>query len=530
MPDVDQRQSTTATLEREAEAVEQQDGEERGLPTLESRYFPPKGGKDVAPVSRRSTVEPIIDGEEYFEKLYNEIDALKAGDAWYVTGWWLDPDFEFDNDKKLVELLTERAEDGVDVRVIAWVNRQVIDYPTIAGKFADGFEAVIHDNIHFAETLRGEAALAGRVLIDWSGNAASSHHMKLNVFSRGGSLSAFVGGIDYAPGRLDFAPHQDGWHDAGVRVTGEAAKRVLDTVITRWTEASTLSAATYDIGEGTKDYNPAPIVALTPPPPGPTPAKNLNTSVQVVRSFPDSKEFGFVKNKRWSTLPRTGVHETKKTFKTMLKAAQRYIYIEDQAFDAVDSLFPSLVAACKRGVKVIALLPGMPDPIDGTKPLPPVLSSEVRAGLLAKLSRDKENNLAIWQLKEATVHSKLILIDDELMSIGSANFMDRSMGFTYQGDDAECTVVAVSTSGLVRNLRVSLWAEHLGVSGAAELAELRDLDKSLAIWRKDWGTGVSFKVPDKYLGFVGPGAGAGSGSGGGGGSAGSGSGSSSGGS
>jgi phosphatidylserine/phosphatidylglycerophosphate/cardiolipin synthase-like enzyme len=523
MPDVEgHSQSPTATLE----PTETRETEARDLPGLESRYFPPQGGTDVAPVSRRSAVLPIIDGREYFKQLRAQIDLLKAGDAWYVTGWWIYPDFAFEDGKKLVELFRERAEDGVDVRVITWANRQVIDYPEIADQVgADGFIDVIEDNIRTAETLRGEDPLKGRVLIDWSGNAASSHHMKLNVFSISGSLTAFVGGIDYVPNRIDASPHPVGWHDAGVRVTGEAAKRVLDTVVTRWTEASTLSAATYDIGNGAEEYNPAPLVPLTPPPPGPAPAKSSATSVQVVRSFPDSKEFGFIMNRRWSTLPRTGVHETKKTFKAMLKAAQRYIYIEDQGFNAVDSLFPSLVAACKRGVKVIALVPGMPDPIDGTAPLPPVLNSEVRVGILGKLSRDKQKNLAIWQLKTALVHSKLILIDDELMSIGSANFMDRSMEFTFKGDDAECSVVAVSTSGLVRDLRVSLWAEHLGVSGAGQRAELADLDKSLAIWRKEWGTGVTFPNPGPNLAFVYPGAGGGSGgSGGGSGGAGSGSG------
>jgi phosphatidylserine/phosphatidylglycerophosphate/cardiolipin synthase-like enzyme len=525
MPDVEAH--STATLEP---ATETREPVARDLPGLESRYFPPPGGTDVAPVSRRSTVVPIIDGEKYFKQLKARIDSLQAGDAWYVTGWLFDSDFEFEDDDKLVDLLSDCAAAGVDVRVIVWANRQVLDYPTIAGAVADGYDDIIKGNIHFAETLRGKPSLAGRVLVDWSGNAASSHHMKLNVFSISGSLTAFVGGIDYESLRLDGPPHVfdhnndiPGWHDAGVRVTGEAAQRVLDTVVTRWTEASTLSAATYDIGNGDEDYNdPTTLVPLTPPGVGTLPAKSSSTSIQVVRSFPDSKEFGFVKNKRWSTLPRTGVHETKKTFKAMLKAAQRYIYIEDQGFNAVDSLFPSLVAACKRGVKVIAVLPGMPDPLDGTAPLPPVVSSEVRTGLLGKLSRDKQKNLSIWQHKEAVIHSKLVLIDDELMSIGSANFMDRSMEFTYQGDDAECSVVAVSTGKLVRDLRVRLWAEHFGVSGAGPEADLRDLGKSLAIWRKEWGTGVSFALPGPNLVSVFPGAGSG-GSGSGGSSGGSGS-------
>jgi phosphatidylserine/phosphatidylglycerophosphate/cardiolipin synthase-like enzyme len=479
------------------------------LSGLESRYFPPSGGTDVAPVSRRSEIEPFIDGHDYFGQLNAEINALGAGDAWYVAGWAIDVGFTFASGETLGDLLKDRAAAGVDVRVIFWVNRQVLEYPSLAGalELGDYRNLVIH-NIRGAEALRADASLAGRVLIDWSGNAASSHHMKVNVFSMRGSLGAFVGGIDYLQDRLAVPPHdrpEDAWHDAGVFVNGEAAKRVLDTVVTRWTEASTLSAATYDVGDGTKSYNPTPLVPLNPPAAPPPLDESDETSVQVVRSFPDSKEFGFITNTPWSTLPRTGVHEVKRTFQTMLNAAQQYIYIEDQAFDAVDSLFPSLVAACKRGVKVIAVVPGQADQIDGGGIKPPAFTPQVKSGLLAKLAPAEQQNLAIWQLKDTVVHSKLILIDDELMSIGSANFMDRSMQFTYQGDDSECTVVAVSTGDLVPDLRVHLWSEHLGVPEAgAEADEIRDLTNSLGIWRPAWGAGVTFTHPDSNLAFIGP--------------------------
>ena len=89
------------------------------------------------------------------------------------------------------------------------------------------------------------------------------------------------------------------------------------------------------------------------------------------------------------------------------------------------------------------------------------------------------------------MHAKLILIDDEFASIGSANFMDRSMQFTFQGDDSELTAAAVSTGTLVSDLRVQLWAEHLRVTDPAALAEIRDLARSLGFWRPAWGSGLS---------------------------------------
>ena len=208
----------------------------------------------------------------------------------------------------------------------------------------------------------------------------------------------------------------------------------------------------------------------------------------------------------WSISPAGGVHEVRRTLLTALAAAQRYIYVEDQAFDATGTLFPALVAACKRGVRVIAVVPGSLDPNDGTVgPANGTLSSAVTSGLLAHLTPAEQHNLAVWRLDGITVHSKLILIDDEFLADGSANFMDRSMRFTgIQGDDSELSVAAVSAGSLVSDLRVQLWAEHLQAAGPAALAEIRDLAKSLGFWRPAWGSGVTFAHPASALVFVGP--------------------------
>ena len=169
---------------------------------------------------------------------------------------------------------------------------------------------MIRDNIVAAEDLRGRvlggtAVLAGRVLIDWSGNAASSHHMKFTVVASGGDVAAFVGGFDYQQNRMSPPMHPPpnlGWHDAGVVVRGDAAGRTLGTFVTRWTEASTLTAASYDLGAGSRPYNPGQITPLNAPAPSSV-GTTGDTSVQVIRSFPDSKEFRLLRNVPWQTLP-----------------------------------------------------------------------------------------------------------------------------------------------------------------------------------------------------------------------------------
>lgn len=483
------------------------------LSALEGRYFPPPASADAAPSSRAATYRPIIDGRDYFAEIEAKIGALAAGDVCYIAGWWFDPGFTFADTTKLGDLLVAKAALGVDVRVVVWANRQVLDSPQVAGPLGVGpYVRVIHDNIAAAESLRartsgGNAVLAGRVLIDWSGNAASSHHQKFIVIFHSRELTAFVGGIDFQQNRLSPPMHMGPgprWHDAGVLLGGDGAARALDTFVTRWSETSTLSAASYDVGAGAKQYNPAPIVPLVPPAASTVPA-STETSVQVIRSFPDGKEFHMWRaNTPWRTLPAGGVHEVKRTFTTAIGAARRYIYIEDQSFDAVNALFPSLVAACKRGVKVIVLIPSVGDPLDTPDPIPPVLNTAVQTGIVDRLSPSEQGNFALWQLSGIVVHAKLMLIDDEFVEIGSANFMDRSMQSTFQGDDSELTGAAVSTGSLISDLRVQLWAEHLRVTAAPALAEIRDLTRSLGLWRPTWGTGLSFPHSTSPLLFVGP--------------------------
>src|SRR5690606_30737199 len=71
------------------------------------------------------------------------------------------------------------------------------------------------------------------------------------------------------------------------------------------------------------------------------------------------------------------------------------------------------------------------------------------------------------------VHSKVLIADDDLCSVGSANFNNRSMGF-----DTECNI-AIEACGQARirhviaGLRERLLAEHLDVQPEQVAAEMR---------------------------------------------------------
>ena len=478
------------------------------LSSLESRFFPSPGGPDAAPFSRAASFVPIVDGADYFAAIAKEIDALKSGDSWWVAGWWVNVDFPLvPSGRHLGDLLVERAAAGVDVRVIVWANRWLIDHPKLVPQAQDFFvKSVMKGNIRTAEDLRGRVVsgrspMSGRVLIDSSLHAWWTQHMKFTVFVRSGQLIVYAGGIDYEKFRLTTPTHRgqsplglsNWWHDAGVRTSGDAADRILQTFAARWAAAAALPSADYDLGDGKgrRSYNPA--IQPLKVPHGATIRASTDTAVQVVRTLPDEKG---------------GVREVERTFLSAIGAAQRYIYVEDQYFDA-RTLLPSIADACRRGVRVIAVIPGAQDPQSGEAAPTRALTQPVKECVVDKLSRAERSNLAVWQLAGVFVHAKVILIDDEFVSIGSANFADRSIENVVSdkpGFDSELTVAAVSTSTLVSDLRVKLWAEHLRVSDSRSVSELRDLDKGLAVWRASWGTGVSFRhtEADNCLRFVGP--------------------------
>lgn len=72
-------------------------------------------------------------------------------------------------------------------------------------------------------------------------------------------------------------------------------------------------------------------------------------------------------------------------------------YIEDQTFGAKDSLFPAIVEACRRGVKVVAIVPAFLDPSEGTGRVNQELTPAAKDHILAKLPPQQQRNLAVWR-------------------------------------------------------------------------------------------------------------------------------------
>lgn len=95
------------------------------------------------------------------------------------------------------------------------------------------------------------------------------------------------------------------------------------------------------------------------------------------------------------------------------------------------------------------------------------------------------------------VHTKMVLIDDAFASIGSANCNRRG----YYSD-GECNIFAMRETiadggdNWIRNLRVTLWAEHLGVTEEYGRIALLDPAACLPLFDRKFTTGNRFTPLD----------------------------------
>lgn len=518
---------------------------------LVSKYFDTSAGATV--FSGGTEVTPLRDGVDYYDALDTAISATAGeGDAIYILGWRFDASLDLRGRsgaaaKPIGQILSMKAAALVDVRLVLWTGYIMGD----PGKFPKANPC--QDNFHAAHLLRTQTVsgtpappLANRVLLDWSGSPTGSHHMKaVLVISGGGTeMIGFASGLDIWKYRRDQAPHtimiddKDqtpfGWHDMAIRVRGIAAKRIYDTFEQRWNEAALLPPKKVWF---IRLPLPNPIVRESFNPPSPPAMPNPSPvapvivepqrAVQILRSRWDFKKWNWWKGtgSPWAGPPgATGAfREVFATLKKAILNATDYIYIEDQYLAEgpsgrppaiMYSLFPHLLSvATTKNVKLIFVSSGRGDPGDppwerGPKNVTFDTAGDIKTRITDPLNAagvDPKQRVAVWRLKPATVHSKLWIIDDRFLSIGSANMFFRSM----YGEDSELQAAVVDEGDVIRDFRIALWCEHFNIPQSprppgVEFA-LRDVSTALGLWREAWlppASGGAWTTPDNPPGFV----------------------------
>ncbi|MGQ9368727.1 VTT domain-containing protein [Azospirillum sp. ST 5-10] len=316
--------------------------------------------------------------------------------------------------------------------------------------------------------------------IDGDHPAEGCHHQKILVID---DRVAFCGGIDITANRWDTRAHRgdeplrrqpDGkpyepFHDAMMAVDGEAARALAELVRERWRRAT---------GEA--------------PPPVPAGARGPDPWPARLRPLLRDRAVGIARtDPAYNGRPQ--VAEVEALHRTAIAAARDCIYLESQYF-ASDAVAEALRARLAEpdGPEVVVV-----NPIRTPNGLENALMSAARARLVESLrAADRHGRFRLYAAvtdddRCITVHAKVMVVDDRLLRVGSANLANRSMGV-----DSECDLAVEAGSDdaearrAVALTRNDLVAEHLGTTAervAATLAATGSLIRTVETLCADGG-------------------------------------------
>jgi phosphatidylserine/phosphatidylglycerophosphate/cardiolipin synthase-like enzyme len=288
-----------------------------------------------------------------------------------------------------------------------------------------------------------------------------SHHQKIVVVD---DRLAFCGGIDLTGHRWDTSEHRVD-EPARVNAAGEPYTPYHEV------QAMVSGPAAGSLGELARDrWRALDLKRLPPLRPSPddlwpsdVPADLTDVDVAISRTTPALDD-------------QPAIRECEALYLDSIAAARRSIYIESQYFTN-ETIADALAARLAEpdGPEVLIVSPAE---CEGW--LERNTMGTFRAGVFRRLlGADRYKRLRLVHpvasraRNVATfVHSKVMVVDESLVRIGSANISRRSMGV-----DTECDV-AVDAAGNrqsaegVREIRNRLLAEHLGIPADAVAAEL----------------------------------------------------------
>ncbi len=399
-------------------------------------------GRNCRAVARTPRVSMLVDAANYYTVFAKA--AERARHSILILSWDFDSRvrLRWDDAGETPLLLGDflnhlaRRHRGLQIFILNW------DYPMVYGTDRE-FPPIYglgswtpHRHVHFE--------------YDNTHPVGGSHHQKIVVID---DAIAFNGGLDLTGRRWDTCEHKardprrmlndkpyPPFHDVMIAVDGDAARALGDVARERWRRATGKTIPPAPRG---RDAWPADLEVMV---------RDASTAVSC--TFPDVP-------------PHEGALEIEALYLDMIARARRHIYIENQYFTAGkigDALVKRLAEADGPEIVVVSRLLSHGWLEEHTMH---VLRTELVRRLRAA---DKHRHFEIYYpnvpgLEQGTcvdVHSKVIIVDDEWLRIGSANLCNRSMGL-----DTECdvTIEAGGDAGIaaaIREFRNRLLGEHLG--------------------------------------------------------------------
>jgi len=460
--------------------------------------------------TENNAVKPLIDGFEAFRAMVAELKKIKEPSHFFLfTSWWIDHLFELipgEPNTTVKSILENINEMRAPIRSLIWhfpagtrdphgdlgINMAAHNFISGLGFAKSLFDSRTHHAFFLIPHVfiqneavnhnlgpMGVAAVADEFAqgIEERAFHLGAHHSKTYVINGAEGTIAFIGGMDFNPNRLDSPNHlaRKPFHDVHSRIAGPAAIDLAKAFVFRWND--------HEDNKGTDRR-----ITIAPPsgcPPGETcidpvlvaPPRDATCMVQIARTFGARTQDYAVEGDRniWATL------------KHALGKAKKYVYFEEQYL-----VSPELSAEL---ADVVTRIDHLVVVFDYSGESFPIFLAPQFEGARHRFFKPLRDRLGSEQFNKKVhvftlakngepfrVHSKVVIIDDVFATIGSSNMNVR--GFTHDTETNAFILDGRVVGGarkFARDLRVRLWAEHLGWIPGGDTSKLWNIDKAVDI-------------------------------------------------
>ncbi|KAF0687207.1 Aste57867_21063 [Aphanomyces stellatus] len=402
---------------------------------------------DIATYSTNNSVTVFPATNEFFRSMYQDISTTASGDAVYLNAWTLNnvpyiPDV--DPSQTLQRVWADTVGRGVNVSALLFQNLE--DSSAVAGMF---------------NWFNGLGAPNAQLVLDNRAPALTgSLHQKATIIQRAhGGTVAYMGGTDHAIDRWDTKFHNEstlrkatnitksynGWVDVHSKIVGAATQDIFNTFLQRWSDPSTplispvfslLASTTTGISDAPRVIAPIDLLDNLP--------ANGSHAIQLARTYS-------CVYKGYTNFARLGETTILAARLKAIQNAKNFIYVEDQYFIHVPDLLDALLAVLPTIQRLVIVT-------CARSSMTTVAGYEAYLyNMVAPLQEKFPNKVQIYKSPaDIFVHSKVLLVDDVFLSVGSSNWNVRSMT-----SDAEMAANIVDTA------TVTSVPDHIAVAALA---------------------------------------------------------------
>ncbi|MGE7984379.1 cardiolipin synthase [Solibacillus sp. NPDC093137] len=277
--------------------------------------------------------------------------------------------FKLDNlGQRIVNALIKKAKQGVKVRVLF---DEMGSRGVRKRHFKDLIEAGGEVEVFFPSILP---------LINPRLNFRN--HRKISIID---GRIGYIGGFNVGDEYLSLSDRFGYWRDTHLRIEGSAVHPLQTRFILDWNQAS----AKNDICYAERYF---PII----------PQKGT-AALQIISSGPDTE---------WEVIKNNYLH--------LITNAKKYVYIQSPYFIPDESFFDAIRIAALSGLDVRIMIPNKPDHMFVYWATYSYVGPLVEAG--AK----------VYHYEKGFIHAKMIVVDDEIASVGTANIDVRSFSLNFE--------------------------------------------------------------------------------------------------